>query len=65
VSYSATAPVNPGSPIGVAMTTKIYDTQNALIETDVTNYTMTSSNVISLSSATAQTPSGMLSVTVQ
>jgi len=47
------------------MTTKIYDTQNALIETDVTNYTMTSSNVISLSSATAQTPSGMLSVTVQ
>jgi hypothetical protein len=65
VSYSATAPVDPGSPIGVAMTTKIYDTQNTLVETDVTNYTMTSSNVISLSSASAQTQSGMLTVTVQ
>jgi hypothetical protein len=65
VSYSVMAPVDPGSPIGVAMTTKIYDTQNTLIETDVTNYTMTSSNVISLSSASAQTQSGMLTVTVQ
>lgn len=65
VSYSATAPVDPGSPIGIALTTKIYDTQNTLIETDVTNYTMTSSNVISLSSASAQTQSGMLTVTVQ
>ena len=65
VSYLATAPVDPGSPIGVALTTKIYDTQNTLIETDVTNYTMTSSNVISLSSASAQTQSGMLTVTVQ
>jgi hypothetical protein len=65
VSYSVMAPVDPGSPIGVALTTKIYDTQNTLIETDVTNYTMTSSNVISLSSASAQTPSGMLTVTVQ
>lgn len=65
VSFLATAPVDPGSPIGVAVTTKIYDTQNTLIETDVTNYTMTSSNVISLSSASAQTQSGMLTVTVQ
>jgi len=65
VSYSVMAPVDPGSPIGVALTTKIYDTQNTLIETDVTNYTMTSSNVISLSSASAQTQSGMLTVTVQ
>ena len=65
VSYSATAPVDPGSPIGVAVTTKIYDKQNTLIETHVTNYTMTSSNVISLSSASAQTQSGMLTVTVQ
>jgi hypothetical protein len=65
VSFLATAPVDPGSPIGVALTTKIYDTQNTLIETDVTNYTMTSSNVISLSSASAQTQSGMLKVTVQ
>jgi hypothetical protein len=65
VSYSVMAPVDPGSPIGIALTTKIYDTQNTLIETDVTNYTMTSSNVISLSSASAQTQTGMLTVTVQ
>jgi hypothetical protein len=65
VSYLATAPVDPGSPIGVAVTTKIYDTQNTLLETDVTNYTMTSSNVISLSGASAQNQSGTLTVTVQ
>ena len=65
VSYSTLAPVDPGSPIGIAVTTKIYDTQNTLIETDVTNYTMTSSNVISLSGASAQNQSGMLTITVQ
>lgn len=36
-----------------------------LIETDVTNYTMTSSNMISLSVASAQNQSGMLTITVQ
>jgi hypothetical protein len=65
LSYSVMAPVDPGSPIGVALTTKIYDTQSNLIETDVTNYTMTSSNVISLSGASAQNQSGMLTITVQ
>jgi hypothetical protein len=65
VSYSVMAPVDPGSPIGVAVTTKIYDTQNTLIETDVVNYTMTSSSVISLSGASAQNLSGMLTVTPQ
>jgi len=65
VSYLATAPVDPGSPIGIAVTTKIYDTQNTLLETDVTNYTLTSSNVISLSGASAQNQSGTLTVTVQ
>jgi hypothetical protein len=65
LSYSVMAPVDPGSPIGVAVTTKIYDTQNALIETDVTNYTMTTSNVISLSGGSAQNQSGMLTITVQ
>jgi hypothetical protein len=63
VSYSTLTPVDPGSPIGIVLTTKIFDTQNTLIETDVTNYTMTSSNVISLSGATAQNQSGMLTVT--
>ncbi len=58
-------PVDPGSPMGVVITTKIYDTQSTLLETDVTNYTLTSSNVISLSGASAQNQSGSLSVTVQ
>ena len=63
VSYSVMAPVDPGSPIGVAVTTKIYDTQNTIIETEVTNYTMTSSGVITLSGASAQNQSGMLTIT--
>jgi hypothetical protein len=65
VSYSTLTPVDPGSPIGIVVTIKIYDTQNTLIETDVTNYTMTSSSVISLSGATAQNQSGNLKITVQ
>jgi hypothetical protein len=65
LSYSVMAPVDPGSPIGVAVTTKIYDTQSTLIETDVTNYTMTTSNVISLSGGSAQNQSGTLTITVQ
>ena len=65
VSYSTLAPVDPGSPIGIAVTTKIFDAQNTLIETDVTNYTMTSSDVVSLAGASAQNQSGMLKVTVQ
>jgi hypothetical protein len=65
VSYSLLTPVDPGSPIGIVVTIKIYDTQNTIIETDVTNYTMTSSNVISLSGASSQNQSGMLKVTVQ
>jgi hypothetical protein len=65
VSYSTLAPVDPGSPIGIMVTIKTYDTQNTLIETDVFNYTMTSSNVISLSGASSQNQSGMLTITVQ
>jgi hypothetical protein len=65
LSYSTLAPVDPGSPLGIVVTTQIYDTMNTLIETDVTNYTMTTSNVISLSGASAQNQSGMLKVTVQ
>lgn len=65
VGYAVLAPVDSGSPIGVAVTTKIFDTQNNLIETDVTNYTMTSSNVISLSGASAQNQTAMLTITVQ
>jgi len=65
VSYSTLTPVDPGSPMGIVVTTKIFDTQNTLVETDVTNYTMTSSNVVSLAGASAQNQSGMLKVTVQ
>jgi hypothetical protein len=65
VSYVVMIPVDPGSPMGVVITTKIYDTQNTLLKTDVTNYTMTSSNVISLSGASAQNQSGTLTITVQ
>jgi hypothetical protein len=65
VSYSLLTPVDPGSPIGIVVTTKIYDTQSTLIETDVTNYTMTTSDVVSLAGASAQNQSGMLKITVQ
>jgi len=65
VSYSALATGDPGSPLGVAVTTKIFDTQDTLIETDVTNYLVTSSNSISLSGASAQNQSGMLAITAQ
>jgi hypothetical protein len=63
--YSLLTPVDPGSPIGIVVTTKIYDTQNTLIETDVTNYTMTTSNVVTLSGASSQNQSGTLTITVQ
>jgi hypothetical protein len=65
VAYSTLTPVDPGSPIGIVVTTKIFDTHNALTETDVTNYTMTSSNVISLSGASSQNQSGSVTITVQ
>ena len=42
-----------------------YDAQNTLIETDVTDYTMTTSNEVSLSGATAQNQAGTLKVTAQ
>ena len=59
------ASIDPGSPIGVAVTTKIYDTQNTLIETDVMNYVMTSNSVISLSGASAQNQTGTVTITAQ
>ncbi len=65
LSYSTLTPIDSGSPIGIAVTTKIYDMQNTLIETDVINYTMTSGNVISLSGASSQNQSGMLTITAQ
>ncbi len=62
VTYSLLAAVDPGSPIGVSVTTRIYDTHNMLTETDVTNYTMTSANVLSFASASAQNSQGTINV---
>ena len=65
VSYSVNTPIDPGSPILITLTNKIYDTQNTLTETDMTSYTMTSGNVISFASASAQGESGTLTITAQ
>jgi hypothetical protein len=63
VSYVVMIPVDPGSPMGLVLTTKIYDTHNTLNETDTTNYTMTSSDVISFGGASAQNQSDTLTIT--
>lgn len=47
------------------VTTKIYDATNTLVETDVTNYTLSSSDLLALVSATAQTSSGTIMATAQ
>lgn len=65
VTYSVLSPVDPGGPIGITLTTRIYDTQNNLVETDTTKYTMTSANVISFAGGTAQSSSGSLTLTTQ
>jgi hypothetical protein len=64
-TYTTTAPTTQSGPVGITTTTKIYDKTNALVETDVTTYSMTSSNVISFVSASAQTQQGTLTATAQ
>jgi len=61
VTYSA----GPGSPLPIAITTKIYNTQNTLTETDVTNYDLSTGNVVSFVSASVQNSSGNLQITAQ
>ena len=65
VTYSVTAPATTGGPIGITLTTQIYDTTSTLIETDTTSYNMTSSNVISFAGSTAKTNLNSLTVTAQ
>jgi len=65
VGYTVTAGTNPSGPVTVAITSKIYDTQNNLTETDVTSYSLTSGGVLSLVSATAQNASGSIDATAQ
>lgn len=61
-TYVITGPSGQGGPIYIAITTKSYDTTNALVETDVTNYSMTTSNIISFVSSSSQSQQGTLSL---
>lgn len=63
ISYSAMNSSSAGNPLQITLTTKIYDTTNALKETDTTVYNLSTSNVISFVSGSAQTPQGTLTVT--
>ena len=58
-------PVDPGSQEVVQFTYSVYDTNQALVETDTVSYNLTENNVLSLNSATTQNPTGTLTVTPQ
>jgi hypothetical protein len=65
VSYAVTAVSGSSTSVMVAITEQVHDTQNNLIETDVTNYSLTSAGVLTFVSATAQNASESLQVTAQ
>ena len=65
VSYAVTAVSGSSSSVMVAVTDQVYDTQGTLVETDVTNYSLTDAGVLSLVSASVQNSAGTLTVTVQ
>jgi hypothetical protein len=65
VSYAVTAVSGSSSSVMVAITNQIQDTQNNPVETDVTNYSLTSAGVLTFVSATAQNASESLQVTAQ
>jgi hypothetical protein len=65
VSYAVTAISGSTTSVLVAITSQINDTQSTLVETDVTNYSLTDAGVLSLVSASVQDSSGTLTVTVQ
>ena len=58
----ALIPVDPGSPEVVQFTYKVYNTNQALVETDTVSYNLTESNQLSLNSAATQTATGTLTV---
>jgi hypothetical protein len=64
-TFVIAAATTSGGPLGVAITTKTYDTTNTLVETDVTNYSISTTNVISFVSASTQATQGTLTVTAQ
>jgi hypothetical protein len=59
------ATVDGKGPEVVQFTYKVYDTSQALVETDNFNYYLSEDNVLTLYSYTAQSASGTLSVTPQ
>ena len=64
MSYAIKAPVNTSSPATVEFTDKIYDTKSALVETDVTDYSLTTANAMLLVSASVQVGTQLLTFTV-
>ncbi|MFM2287505.1 MAG: hypothetical protein RL684_648 [Pseudomonadota bacterium] len=65
VTYAV--PIGIDSPLvtaAIGITAKIYDTQNTLVETDVTHYSLTTSNSLTFSSASTQNASGSLLVSI-
>jgi hypothetical protein len=65
VTYTATDPVDPGSPILVKVTNLNKGPTGTVIETDVTSYTLTGSGILTLTAASAQNASITLLATVQ
>jgi hypothetical protein len=65
VSYAVTATAGSSSSVMVAVTDQVYDTQSTLVDTDVTNYSLTDAGVLLLVSASVQNSSGTLTLTVQ
>jgi hypothetical protein len=58
-------PVDPGSPEVVQLTAKVYDVNQALVETDNISYQLTAGGSLSFNSETTQSNSGTLTVTLQ
>jgi hypothetical protein len=58
-------PVDPGSSEVVQFTYKVYDTNQALVETDTVSYNLTENNLLSFNSAATQSAAGTLTVMPQ
>ncbi len=66
VSVAVTfVPVDPTSPEVVQFTYKVYNTNQALVETDTISYGLTENNLLSFNSAATQGASGTLTVMPQ
>lgn len=65
VSYAVTAVSGSSSAVMVAITEQVHDSQNNLIETDVTNYSLSDAGVLTFVSGTAQNAAESLQVSTQ